>query len=153
MNMQLLKALFVMAMFAVVAESRAVNDVLWMGFSYSVSIRYIDITSKEISPARPKSMQMPDYPMEMMNAALSGDVLVTFIVGKDGITHNVKVESASFPELGIAATKAVGLWSFMPGYIIKTGKTVASEMQCKFAFRASEAKQEVSPRISNKPGT
>ncbi len=108
---------FVLASLAVLfsaTSAHAINDALWEGFTYSVSVKYLDIIEQDVDTPYPKSMQMPDFPMEAFRAKISGDVLVSFLVADDGSVRDVVVEKALIPEFGESAKAAVLKWKFWP---------------------------------------
>lgn len=136
-TLALLMALLAVLFSATIA--RAINDALWEGFVYSVAVKYLDIVEQNVDTPHPKSMQMPDFPMEAMEAKISGDASVSFLVTEDGSVRDVVVEKALIPEFGESAKAAVLKWKFRPGTLLEDSKKIArAHMRCRFEFRVSE---------------
>ena len=57
---------------------------------------------------------VPIYPEELKSKQIRGEVLVSFMVEKDGRVGEVEVMQASHPGLGEAAMQAVRQWRFAP---------------------------------------
>jgi TonB family protein len=124
------------AILAAATPMRGVND-FWLGNRYSVSVFYLT-QEKGIDPPRPKSVQMPDYPVECMRANVSGQALIEFSVSPAGAVRDVKVVRAEIPEFGETAKAAVKKWSFFPAMERKSGIATSVTMQCRFDFRVEE---------------
>ena len=136
--MILLRSLVLALVVFLPAVVQGADDVLWMGFKYSVAVKYIGPSKPGLGIPRPRSLQMPDYPINMLESALSGDVLGTVVVTEDGSVRSVKVVEASSPEFGEAAKKAMTKWFFDPAKSGKDGVAVCAELMCRVEFRASE---------------
>lgn len=125
----------------------AAND-FWMGYKYSVSVRYIGKvdTKTPIDTPRPMSLQMPDYPIEAMEAALSRDVIVSFIVTESGSVDTIEVIEVgqTIPDVfGAAVKSAVSKWTFHPGASLSSPrKAMSVRMKCRFEFRIKEEPPE-----------
>ncbi len=115
------------------------NDVLWMGFTYSVSVRFLGKSEKDVDTPYPKSYEMPSYPAEAWRAAVSGETLLLVTVGEDGGVRESVVERESLPGFGSAAQAAVAKWKFYPGVLLRDAKKrVAAHVECLFVFHADE---------------
>jgi len=57
----------------------------------------------------------PEYPPEMRNAGASGQVVVDFIVGTDGLVYNAFALSSSDQAFEDSAVNAVSQWTFSSG--------------------------------------
>ena len=77
----------------------------------------------------------PVYPLEMRNAGVSGQVVVDFIVGKDGQVYNAFALSSSDKAFEEAAVSAVSQWTFSSGQ--KNGQSVYTHMQVPIVFALS----------------
>jgi len=121
------------------AGLRAVNDGLWMGFKYSVAVKYLGIAEKGVDAPQPKTVQMPEYPIAPMRAAVSGDVLFSVLVAEDGSVREVKIEQSPGAEFAEAAKAAAVKWLFFPARERKDGRIVPAHLQCRFEFRAKES--------------
>lgn len=114
---------------------RAENDVLWMGFKYSVSVKLAGTPNNTNEPAHPRSLPMPEYPAKMMNAAVSGDVVVKITVMSEGVVDKIEIISADFEAFSASVRRAVRQWNFSP---LPKGKTGTRQVTCRFEFRATE---------------
>jgi TonB family protein len=74
----------------------------------------------------------PDYPLAMGESGLRGEVLMEFIVDKDGSVKNPIVKQTNNPGFNEAAIEALMKWRFEPGF--KRGKAVCARMQQLFMF-------------------
>jgi TonB family protein len=119
----------------------AVNDALWAGTNkYSVTLQYGSVVESGVDRPLPKSVQMPDYPIEAMKAGVSGDASILFLVGADGAVRDVVVEKASIVGFGVAAQAAVAKWTFFPSVLLKDRKKIVpAHIRCRFEFKASES--------------
>jgi TonB family protein len=110
-----------------------------MGFNYSVSVKYLGIDEKGVNMPIPKSLQMPDYPIDAMRAGASDYVLISFVVTDDGSVQEIKIDQANLGEFGTAAKNAIAKWTFTPGVLLKDReKVVPVHMRCRLDFRATE---------------
>jgi TonB family protein len=120
----------------------AANDVLWTGFKYAVGVVYIGIDEEHATLPFPKSVQLPEYPIEAMKAAASGDILLSFLVSDDGSVSVTKISGDRVSVFGGAARHAVSKWTFFPARMLKeSAKTVPVHMTCRLEFRATERVQ------------
>lgn len=78
----------------------------------------------------------PIYPFEMRRQGVSGEVIVDFLVAKDGSVQNAYVVKASRPEFAANAVAAVSEWHFRPG--TKNGQPVPTHMQVPVIFSLAE---------------
>jgi TonB family protein len=91
-----------------------------------------DVAKLDQAP-RVKSQARPMYPAEMRKQGIAGEVLVEFIVTKDGAVVNAVAARSTRAEFEAAAIEAVGRWTFDAG--LKGGRQVNTRMQVTIAFR------------------
>ena len=92
--------------------------------------------SKLDQPPRPKFQARPQYPRELRQAGISGQVVVDFIVGKDGNVQNAYAVKSTQKEFEAAAVDAVSQWKFSPGR--KDGRDVNTHMQVPIVFSLNQ---------------
>jgi protein TonB len=73
----------------------------------------------------------PNYPYALKRAAVSGTVLIDFIVETNGTTSHV-MASGGQSEFGESAVQAVSRWRFHPGR--KLGRSVRTHMVVPVRF-------------------
>jgi TonB family protein len=56
----------------------------------------------------------PVYPFELLSKHVTGSATVRFAIDPLGHTHFVRLEKASLPEFGAAATAMIAAWTFQP---------------------------------------
>ena len=93
-----------------------------------------DIAKLDQAP-RPKLQARPQYPREMRQAGVKGEVTVDFIVDQDGNVQNAYALKSSRREFEAAAVEAVSQWKFSPGQ--KGGRAVNTHMQVPIVFSLS----------------
>ena len=84
----------------------------------------------------------PDYPFSLAHSGYKGEVLVDFIVDKEGNVVRANVTRSTHPDFEAPAVEAVLQWKFKPG--IKDGHPVYVHMQVPIMFQAE--------RIPDHPG-
>jgi len=77
----------------------------------------------------------PECSKEAQKAKIKGTVVLAFVVGADGLTHDVSVVTAVGYGLDEEAVKAVKTWRFNPGK--SSGKPVSTLTRVEVAFRCS----------------
>jgi protein TonB len=98
--------------------------------------RIIDNSLLQQKPT-PRSQIPPQYPFEMRNAHIEGEVAVEFIVDMNGNVRNPFVIRSTHREFEDAALQAISKWRFHPGR--KDGRIVnAGRVQQLFTFRINE---------------
>ena len=80
---------------------------------------------------RPVYRKMPSYTREMRRNA-PGEVVIIFIVNKDGRVEEAKVQKSSHPAFERAALAAIKQWKFEPGK--RDGEPVRFRMKQPFKF-------------------
>jgi protein TonB len=80
----------------------------------------------------------PVYPFEMARAGIQGEVVVAFIVDKEGIPRELHAQKSSNPAFEGAAIAAVAKWRFRPGTF--DGKPVNTGMSVPIVFSLEEIK-------------
>jgi TonB family protein len=120
--------------------SSARND-FWLGFRYSVSISFGAADLGKKNAPYPKSTPLPEYPSEMINAAVGGEVLLDYTVNPDGTVSALAVVGASAEEFRMSAMDAVRAWRFNPAIDWASGKPTSARMRCKVLFVNTEAER------------
>lgn len=99
-------------------------------------IPIIDSSLLEQKPA-PRAQMPPQYPFEMKNAGIEGEVAVEFIVDVNGDVRSPFVIRSTHREFEAAALQAISKWKFRPGR--KDGRVVnAGRVQQLFTFRIND---------------
>ncbi len=86
-----------------------------------------------VTPPRALYTPQPEYDDAARRAKLSGKVLLSMIVTKDGDTRDVKIVKSLSPGLDKNSIEAVSHWKFKPG--TKDGKPVAVQLEAETSFR------------------
>ena len=81
----------------------------------------------------------PAYPLEMLAAGKSGEVLVEFSVGADGIPRQPKIVEATFVEFAHAVEGAIALWKYSPA--LNGARPVTTALRYRVSFQADEVPQ------------
>jgi protein TonB len=74
----------------------------------------------------------PVYPYALRQKKMAGNVVVCFVVGKDGKVSNIRVENSSDPAFEKPALDAVKQWKFEPG--VRGGQKVHFKMRIPIKF-------------------
>lgn len=90
-----------------------------------------DIKALDQMPA-PTFQKRPDYVPALRQAGISGEVLVDFVVGSDGLVYNARAVSSSQREFEDSAVQAVSQWTFTPGQV--KGQNVNTHMQVPIVY-------------------
>jgi RNA polymerase sigma factor (sigma-70 family) len=90
-----------------------------------------DISQLDRMPT-PKFQARPQYPVEMRSAGVGGEVVVDFIVDRNGDVQKAYAARSSQREFEAAAVMAVSKWKFKPGQ--KGGGDVNTHMQVPIVF-------------------
>jgi len=75
----------------------------------------------------------PQYPEKERKARHQGTVVLTIVVGTDGLPRDIKVSRTLSPEFDKAAIDAVKKWKFTPA--TRDSKPIAVEIDVEMAFR------------------
>jgi len=78
----------------------------------------------------------PAYPIEMVAAGKSGEVVVEFLVGADGIPRNLKIVESTFREFAHAVEGAIALWRYSPA--LRGAMPVTAGLRYRISFQAAE---------------
>lgn len=106
------------------------------GPAINSSFKVIDNSQLDQKPS-PRTQMPPQYPFEMRNAGIEGEVAVEFIVDMNGNVRNPFVVRSTHREFEDAALQAISKWRFRPGR--KEGRIVnAGRVQQLFTFRINE---------------
>lgn len=90
-----------------------------------------DLSDLDTRPM-PKLQSHPEYPFEMRRAGISGEVLVDFLIDKNGDVLVARAVHSSQREFEASAVQAVKKWKFRPGF--KNGHPVFTHMQVPIVF-------------------
>jgi TonB family protein len=90
-----------------------------------------DLSRIDVAPV-PKLQVTPQYPRELLLGRVEGEVVVDFIVDRNGDVQNAYALRSSRREFEAAAVAAVGKWKFKPGR--KGGRDVPVHMQVPIFF-------------------
>lgn len=90
-----------------------------------------DIAQLDRAPV-PRFQARPQYPADLRKAGISGEVVVDFIVDKEGGVRNAYALRSTHPGFENAAIESVSQWKFKPG--AKGGKDVNTHMQVPIVF-------------------
>jgi TonB family protein len=85
-----------------------------------------------ITPPRATYSPDSEYPDKERKAGHEGTVTLGFIVGTDGVAHDIRVSGPLSPDFDAAAVAAVKTWKFSPA--TKAGKPVPMEIAVQIKF-------------------
>jgi TonB family protein len=91
----------------------------------------------------------PAYPAAMREAKIGGQVVVDFVVNKDGVPINIYAIRSTRKEFESAATEAVKKWIFKPGTI--DGIPANIHMQVPVIFTLNEDGPAATPSAQRTP--
>jgi TonB family protein len=86
-----------------------------------------------VSAPRVLQKSDPAYTKEASDAKIQGPVLLTLVVGSDGVARDIKVKQSLDPGLDNNAIAAVQQWKFQPG--TKDGQAVDVMATIEVNFR------------------
>jgi TonB family protein len=78
----------------------------------------------------------PAYPIEMLAAGKSGEVVVEFVVGADGIPRGTTIKESTYVEFAHAVQGALALWRYSPA--LAGARPVATGLRYRVSFQAGE---------------
>lgn len=78
----------------------------------------------------------PAYPIEMLAADKSGEVVVEFVVGDDGRPRDVRVVESTFTEFAHAVRGSISLWKYSPALV--GARPVPTGLRYRISFEAGE---------------
>lgn len=78
------------------------------------------------------SMRNPDYPFVLRNNGIKAVVKVDYLVGVDGLVHNIHVIDAPHPLFVSAVIKAMQDWRFDPA--LKDGRPTSVRQRVPITF-------------------
>jgi TonB family protein len=87
-------------------------------------------------PPKPILTSAPVYPFDLLVKGIKGAATVTFAVDAQGKTHVVKMESATLPEFGAAASAMISAWTFEPA--TKRGRACWAFLSKKQTFNSKD---------------
>jgi TonB family protein len=91
----------------------------------------VDLSMIDVAPV-PKLQVTPQYPRELLVGRIEGEVIVDFIVDRNGAVQNAFALRSSRREFEVAAVAAVSKWTFRPGQ--KGGRDVDTHLQVPISF-------------------
>ena len=86
-----------------------------------------------VTPPRILTRADPEYTEEAKDAKISGSVLLSMVIGTDGLAHDINVVRGIDSGLDLNAVAAIQKWQFEPG--TKDGEPVAVRAQIEVNFR------------------
>jgi protein TonB len=88
-----------------------------------------------IGKTMPKILQRvePAYTKEASAAKIQGAVILTVVVGADGVARDIQVKQSLDPGLDVNAVAAVQQWKFQPG--TKDGQAVDTKATIEVNFK------------------
>ncbi len=87
----------------------------------------------DVSAPRLINKTEPDYTPEAKQAKIQGTVLLSVVIGKNGVVQNVQVTRSLDPGLDVKAMEAIRKWRFAPA--TRKGKPVAVRAAVEVNFR------------------
>jgi len=91
-----------------------------------------DIKDLDEKP-RPTVQTAPQYPLDLRQAGISGEVVVQFLVDPKGNVRNVTIVRSTNTGFNDSVLRAVRTWKFEPGK--KAGKKVTTRVQQPIPFK------------------
>ena len=88
----------------------------------------------------------PSYPLKMAQAGITGEVLVGFVVDKNGVPREIYAQKSTNRAFEAAAIAAVAKWRFKPGTM--DGRLVNTRMAVPIVFALEEVKENQAPASS-----
>jgi protein TonB len=86
-----------------------------------------------VKPPKVTYSHDPEYPKKARGSGKEGTVVLSLVVGSNGLPREVKVLRSLSPDLDEAATDAVASWKFAPA--TKNGKPVAVRITVEIPIR------------------
>jgi periplasmic protein TonB len=86
-----------------------------------------------ITPPRPTYAPDPEYSDKARKKKLNGTVILSFVVGADGLPRDIKIKKGLSSDLDKNATECLKKWKFTPG--MKDGQPVAVALDVEMTFR------------------
>ena len=118
------------------ANPRQQQWVLWIGPAVAASAVAMPAGDAPGPGTAPPALMMkfdPDYTSEARAAKIAGTVVVSVLVGADGMAQNVQVIGSLEPGLDRNAVNAVSRWRFRPA--MKDGAPVSYRARVNLSFR------------------
>lgn len=101
-----------------------------------IELMATSVAAKVETPARRLFGPRPAYPIEMLAAAKSGEVIVEFHISEDGRPRGLRIVEATFIEFSHAVQGAIALWKFSPAQ--NRGRPITSGLRYRISFQADE---------------
>lgn len=77
----------------------------------------------------------PEYPPELRERGLQGDVVIRMVITKEGRVGKAEFVAGSDGQFTEAVAKVLPTWRFEPARIIETGEAITSFIEITFPFR------------------
>jgi protein TonB len=120
---------------AVVAA--AVLSVVCVGMGWAqdppVQAERVYRVGRGVTAPKPLKTLGPEFSKEAQRDKVDGTIALSFIVGVDGHTRDIKLKNSIGHGLDEEAIRAVQKWTFVPG--MKDGQPVAVEVNAEVNFR------------------
>lgn len=106
----------------------------------------VDITKGGVPPKMTHSVP-PEFPVKLRLAGLSGEVMVEYIVDRQGNVTDAQVVRSTHAEFEAPAIAAVMQWKFTPGS--RDGRTVKTRVQQVITFNLNEEPDDDEPAAAS----
>jgi len=112
------------------------GDVAMPTFNVGQDIEDMIFDIKELDERpRPTVQTAPQYPLDLRQAGISGEVVIQFIVDSKGNVRNIKIVKSTNTGFNENVLRAVRNWKFEPGK--KNGKKVNTRVQQPIPFKTN----------------
>jgi TonB family protein len=136
-----MKHFLLLILLAVCSASVFARNDIWLSRRYSVSLTFgADELGKKDAPT-PKTVPVPEYPAEMIRAAIGGEVTLDYTVATDGHISDITVVKTSDEEFKKSVSAVARAWIFSPAIDLASGKPVSARMRCKVRFAFAEEEE------------
>ncbi|MEO6003239.1 MAG: TonB family protein [Opitutus sp.] len=124
-------------MAAALAEQARKNASELAAKSRNAAKSQLDVQSATVDRfPKPTFRAAPAYPAELYKLGIEGEVVVSFVVGSDGLVHDAVAARSTRPEFEASALEAVSQWKFDPG--VKGGRQVNTRLEIPINFKVDE---------------
>jgi periplasmic protein TonB len=112
------------------------GDVMMPTFNVGQDIEDMIFDIKELDEKpRPTVQAAPQYPLDLRQAGINGEVVVQFIVDSKGNVRNIRIVRSTNTGFNEAVLRAVRNWKFEPGK--KNGRKVNTRVQQPIPFKTN----------------
>lgn len=88
------------------------------------------------TPIRRLFAPRPAYPIEALVAGKSGEVIIEFVVGEDGVPREPRIVETTYIAFAQAVEGAIGLWRYSPA--LSGARPVPTGLRYRVSFEADE---------------